>query len=89
MTSCLMCKNKECVNRGRPITYGWDCPAYFNNGYTNSDHIRELGDEKLSKFLLHKIKCTGCNAEHCDEEFCLNMMKDWLQSPCEERYDGI
>ena len=89
MTSCLICKNQECINHGRPITIGWVCEQYLNNGYTNADHIREISNEKLAKFLLHKVKCTGCNAEHCDEEFCLNMMKDWLQNPCEERYDGI
>ena len=89
MSSCFICKNKECGNHGRSIIVGWDCQQYFNNSYTYADHIRELNNEQLSNFLLYKVKCTGCNAEHCSEEFCLNMMKDWLQSPCEEPYDGI
>ena len=89
MTTCLICKNEKCANRGKPITYGWNCPEYFNNGYTNADHIRELSIKRLSEFLLHKVKCTACNAEHCDERFCLNLMKNWIQSPCEEPYNGI
>ena len=81
---CITCKNKECPNHNKSIYFDWDCKKYFNNGYTNADHIRELSDDKLSEWLVRKVKCTGCNAENCDEEFCINLMKEWVKYPCKE-----
>ena len=85
VTYCITCKNKECINHNKSVVYyGWDCKNYFNNGYTNADYIREMGDEKLAEWLVRKVKCTGCNAENCNEEFCINLMKELVQSPCNE-----
>lgn len=45
----------------------------------NADSIRHMTNEELANCLVHDVKCTGCNAENCDEEFCLNLMRNWLQ----------
>jgi len=51
---------------------------------TNADRIRAMtDDDELALCLVRNVKCTGCNAEHCDEEFCLNFMKGWLKQPTE------
>lgn len=82
---CITCKNKACANHNKPIYFSWNCEKYFNNGYTNADHIREMSDDKLAEWLVHKIKCTACNAENCDKEFCINLMKEWVKYPCKEQ----
>lgn len=69
---CLKCKS-QVIRFEEPDIY-----------YTNADYLRGVNDENLAEFLLHKVKCTGCNAEHCDEKFCLTMMKEWIQRPYEE-----
>lgn len=81
---CISCKNKECPNHNKDIYFGWDCKKYFNNVYTNADHMRGMSDEKLAEWLVYKVKCTGCNAENCNEEFCINLMKEWIKYPCKE-----
>ena len=50
---------------------------------TNADRMRSMNDEELAEWLVYKVKCTGCNAENCDEEFCLNLMNEWIKNPCE------
>ena len=50
-TSCMTCKNKECVNHGRPICFDWGCDKYVNNVFTYADMIREMTDDELSEFL--------------------------------------
>ena len=83
-TYCISCKNKECPNHNKSIYFSWDCEKYCNNGYTNADHIRRLSDDKLAEWLVRKVKCTSCNAESCNEEFCINSMKQLIEYPCEE-----
>lgn len=51
---------------------------------TNGDNIRSVNDEQLAELLVYKVKCTGCNAENCDEKFCLNLMKEWIKHSYEE-----
>ena len=78
-TYCMTCKNKECINRGRPICFNWDCEKYINNVFTNADMIREMTDEELSEFLwqfdLEEVSRDG--------EFFITRKRllEWLQSP--------
>lgn len=51
----------------------------------NADYIRNMSDEEMAEWLVHKVKCTGCNAENCDEEFCINLMKEWIEYPCDRQ----
>jgi hypothetical protein len=51
---------------------------------TNAEYIRSMTNDEMADWLVHKIKCTGCNAERCDEEFCVNLMKEWLEYPHED-----
>ena len=48
-----------------------------------ADYIRQMTNEELAKWLVYKVKCTSCNAENCDQEFCVNLMKEFIESPCE------
>lgn len=56
---------------------------------TNADRLRSMTDEELAECLVQNAKCTGCNAENCDKEFCVNFMKDWLKQPWEEEHDYV
>lgn len=51
---------------------------------TNSEYIRDMTNEEMAEWLVYKVKCTGCNAENCDEEFCVDLMKTWLEEACQE-----
>lgn len=89
-TYCITCKNKKCINYNRPIYFGWDCEKYFNNGYTNADHIREMSDNELAKFLMQdwfvKDVCKNCEGEYdrCgDTEFCTKEILKWLKKTAE------
>lgn len=64
--SCRECKN--CLGTGRI-----EVPK------TNAERLDEMNVEEKAKYLVFKVKCTSCNAENCDEEFCLNLMRDWLR----------
>lgn len=82
-TYCMTCKNKECVNHGRPICFNWGCEKYINNVFTNADMIREMTDEELSNFLwqfdLEEVSRDG--------EFFITRKRllEWLQSPATQR----
>ncbi len=73
------CQNTACT-KSFSITY----EAYGMKPLTNADKIRSMSDEELAEWLIYKVKCTGCNAENCNEEFCLNSMKEWIKCPYEE-----
>lgn len=75
-TYCITCKNKECANHNKSIYFGWACEKYFNNGYTNADHIRQMSDKDLAEFLATKLPCEACD--------CPELMLKWLQSPTTE-----
>jgi hypothetical protein len=75
-TNCITCKNKECVNHNKSVYFSWDCKKYFNNGYTNADHIRQLSDKDLANFLTTKLPCAACD--------CTDLMLEWLRSPTTE-----
>ena len=83
-TYCITCKNKECINHNRSIYFSWECKKYCNNGYTNADYIRQLSNDKLAEWLVRKVKCIDCNMENCNEESCINLMKQLIKYPCEE-----
>ena len=75
-TDCMTCKNRECPNHNQSIAFGWKCEKYYNNGYTNADHIRQLSDKDLAEFITLKMDCDICT--------CPQLMLKWLQSPCTE-----
>lgn len=79
---CITCKNKECANYGRSLYFDWSCEKYFNNGYTNADHIRQLSDKNLAEFLWQFDKEEIAR----ENEYFLTLRKllEWLQSPCKE-----
>lgn len=82
-TYCITCKNKECINHGKPICFNWGCEKYINNVFSNADHIREMTDEELSEFLwqfdLDKVA-------YDDKYPAYTRIKllEWLQSPTTE-----
>lgn len=53
--------------------------------HTNGDYLRNASNDEVAKFLVYKVKCTGCNAENCDEKFCIGLMKEWIKDQYEER----
>ena len=57
---------------------------------TNADHIREMTDEELAKWLCARFDCYGtkpCPAkEECYADH--NGMLKWLQQPYKENKDG-
>ena len=53
------------------------------NRKTNANYLRNMTNEEMAEWLVYKVKCTGCNAENCDSEFCVNLMKQWLEDFCE------
>ena len=57
---------------------------------TNADHIREMTDEELAKWLCARFDCYGtkpCPAKHeCYPDH--NGMLCWLQQPYKENEDG-
>lgn len=73
--------NQTACTKLYSVTY----EAYGMNPLTNADYIRSLGDKELAELLVYKIKCTGCNAENCDEKFCVNLMKEWIEYPYEKQ----
>ena len=80
-TYCISCKNKECVNHGRPICFDWGCEKYINNVFSNADCIREMTDKELADFLHGVIDgnvCPSINNEPCNDSS--NYLK-WLQMP--------
>lgn len=78
-TYCMTCKNKECINHGRPICFDWGCEKYINNVFTNADNIREMTDEELSNFLWQ----FDLDEVASDGEFFITRKRllEWLQSP--------
>lgn len=50
---------------------------------SNAEYLRSMANEEMAEWLVYKVKCTGCNAEDCDEEFCVNLMKEWIEYPYE------
>lgn len=52
---------------------------------TNADKIRSMTNEELAEWLVYRVKCAGCNAENCDEKFCVNLMKEWIEYLYEEQ----
>ena len=75
-TDCITCKNRECPNHNRSISFGWRCDKYYNNGYTNADHIRQLSDKDLAEFLAKKLPDGFLDRPY--------LTLKWLQSPCTE-----
>ena len=75
-TYCMTCKNRECPNHNKSIYFGWKCDKYFNNGYTNADHIRQISDKDLAEFLVTKLPYEDCDWPE--------LILKWLQSPCAE-----
>lgn len=85
-TYCLTCKNKECINHGRPICFGWGCEKYINNVFTNADMIREMTDDELSEFLWQ----FDLNEVAFDESYPAIVrpkLSEWLQSPAAKSYN--
>lgn len=82
-TYCMTCKNKECVNHGRPICFNWGCEKYINNVFTNADMLREMTDEELSNFLWQ----FDLDEVARDGEFFITRKRllEWLQSPATQR----
>lgn len=81
-TYCMTCKNKECINHGRPICFNWNCEKYVNNVFTNADMLREMTDEELSNFLWQ----FDLEEVARDTEFFITRKRllEWLQSPATE-----
>lgn len=46
---------------------------------TNADYIRSLTNEELAEWLVYKIRCSVCDAANCNEKFCINLIKRWLE----------
>ena len=79
-TDCMTCKNRECPNHNKSIAFGWKCEKYYNNGYTNADHIRQLSDKGMAEFLWQfEIEEVARESEHF---LTLRKLLEWLQSPC-------
>lgn len=45
-----------------------------------AEHIRSMGNDELAEYLVYNVKCTACAGVNCDEEFCLNLMREQLES---------
>ena len=58
-------------------------PLY--GGETNAEHIRNMTDDELAEWLVYEIRCSACDAENCDEQYCLNVMKEYLEQPYKPR----
>ena len=51
---CRICRNTDCGNHGRDITFhgdGWVCN--YIPVPTNADRIRAMSDEELADFIQH------------------------------------
>lgn len=83
-TYCITCKNKECMNHGRPICFNWNCEKYVNNVFTNADHIREMTDEELSQFLWQFDLEETARDGTFRHFITLTKLLEWLQSPVSE-----
>lgn len=81
-TYCMTCKNKECINHGRPICFDWGCEKYINNVFTNADMIREMTDKELLEFLWQ----FDLEDVARETEFFITSRRlfEWLQSPATE-----
>lgn len=77
-------KTYWCGSAGEYIHFR-KCEDSLGDLINNSDRIRSMPDEELAEWLVYKIKCTGCNAENCNEEFCVNLMREWIESPYKEQ----
>ena len=83
-TYCMTCKNKECINHGRPICFDWGCDRYVNNVFTNADMIREMTDEELSEFLWQFDLEEVSRDDECHHFLTRTKLLAWLQSPTAE-----
>lgn len=56
----------------------------INEKITTADYLRSATNEEMAEWLLYNVRCTACDGEYCDELWCLNMIKQWLEEPYTE-----
>lgn len=66
---------------GCPFCYvDWNleshCPLYKR---LHKCPLVEVDEQAIAEWLLSKFRCSACDAEYCDEDFCLNYVKQTLQ----------
>ena len=82
---CMTCKNKECVNHGKPICFSWGCEKYINDVFTNADMIREMTDNELATFLW-QFDYREVAFDNKYPGYTKLKLTEWLQSPVTESY---
>lgn len=71
--------------RGRWVCHrcGRTKPA-ISEDTTTLERVRNMSGKELAEWLVYKVKCTSCNAENCNTDFCISLMEELLELPDEE-----